>query len=229
MTRHYIFMKPPARSNNINDLRPTEGPSLLKIRQAEVERLQKEREQREAVFRAQVEKEQAEASQFDKERFLNEALDKERARQADQDKARAERERAAGDETARELQAETERVEGLTARLAQLEQQAAEAKTTAAAQVQTGEDAKKKVAESAKVASITPATAPVECSIRETRVNGRCVPKACPRGETLSRVGRCLAAPAPVRAAVEHEVARPKTASPSHNRCFVFNGSRYCE
>ena len=31
MTWHYIFTKSPARSNNINDLRPTEGPSLLKI------------------------------------------------------------------------------------------------------------------------------------------------------------------------------------------------------
>jgi hypothetical protein len=32
MTWHYNFTKSPARSNNINDLRPTEGPSLLKIR-----------------------------------------------------------------------------------------------------------------------------------------------------------------------------------------------------
>src|SRR5271170_2270077 len=31
MTWHYIFTKSPARSNNINDLRPTEGLSLLKI------------------------------------------------------------------------------------------------------------------------------------------------------------------------------------------------------
>ena len=31
MTWPYIFTKSPARSNNINGLRPTEGPSLLKI------------------------------------------------------------------------------------------------------------------------------------------------------------------------------------------------------
>ena len=31
MTWHYVFAKSPARSNKINDLRPTEGPSLLKI------------------------------------------------------------------------------------------------------------------------------------------------------------------------------------------------------
>jgi uncharacterized caspase-like protein len=271
----------------------------------ELERLQQERERREADLRAQINKEQAAASQLDKERLVREALDKERGGQVDEEKARAERERLANEEKARELKAEADRGEALRTEIAQLEQEAAQAKARAQAEVQKAEDAKKAAAESAKVASIAPAAAagrasdlsadrralvapiegelrrvgcyaggdgdwdapsvrlgvaefaryaklaatptlpdaalldslkgmrdrvcPLECSPRETAVNGRCVAKACPRGEVLSRDGHCLARPAPSHAIAAREVDRPQARAPSRSRCFNFNGTQYCE
>ena len=82
---------------------------------------------------------------------------------------------------------------------------------------------------------------PLECSARETVVNGRCVAKACPQGKVLSRDGRCLGRPAPPRATTavtrlapphaspSREVARTQTRAGSTSRCFNFNGTQYCE
>ena len=78
---------------------------------------------------------------------------------------------------------------------------------------------------------------PLECSARETAVNGRCVAKACPPGEILSRSGACFAKPASPRVAAAREIERPapRKAAPHHapassgGRCFSFNGTQYCE
>jgi uncharacterized caspase-like protein len=284
---------------------------------AELQRLQKEREHREADLRAQIDKEQVAASQLDKERLLHEALDKEREGQAGGDKARAEGERAANEEKARQLQADADRAEALKAEIAQLERQAAQAKASADAEALKAQDAKKAAAENVKVASIAPAAAtergsdlsaeqralvtpivaelrrvgcyagdgadwdspsvrlsvaeysryaklvatptlpdsmllddlkgrresvcPLECSAGETAVNGRCVAKACPRGEVLARDGHCLARPAPQHAtAVVTRPAAPRGAwsrevdrSPARvgpgSSCFNFNGAQHCE
>ena len=80
----------------------------------------------------------------------------------DEDKARAERERVANEEKARESKAEADRAESLKAEIAQLEQQAAQAKASAQAEMQKAEEAKKASAETAKVASIAPAAASAE-------------------------------------------------------------------
>ncbi len=272
---------------------------------AELEQLQKEREQRESELRAQIDKEQVTASQLDKERLLREALDKERGSQADEDKARAERERVANEQKAVELKAQADRAESLKAEIAQLEQQAAQAKASAQVEIQKAEEAKKASAETAKVASIAPAAAagqgsdlsadrralvapieaelrrvgcyagadrdwdapsvrlgvaeyaryaklsapptvpdaalldslkglhervcPVECSPRETAVNGWCVVKACARGEILSRDGRCLARTARPRATASREPEKAPAQTGSRSRCFSFNGAQYCE
>ena len=70
---------------------------------------------------------------------------------------------------------------------------------------------------------------PLECSPRETAVNGRCVAKACPRGEILSRDGRCVARPAPPRATASRESEKAPAQTGSRSRCFSFNGAQYCE
>jgi hypothetical protein len=82
---------------------------------------------------------------------------------------------------------------------------------------------------------------PLECSAGETAVNGRCVAKACPRGEVLARDGHCLARPAPQhatavvtrpappRGASSREVDRSPARAGSGSRCFNFNGTQYCE
>ena len=123
---------------------------------AELERLQKEREQRVADLRAQIDREQTTASQSDKDRLVHQALDREGANQADDAKARAERERVANEEKNRQLQAEADRVESLKGQIAQLEQQAAQAKAATQSEVQKADEAKKALTESAKVASIAP-------------------------------------------------------------------------
>ena len=270
----------------------------------ERERLQQERARREADLRAQIDKDEAAGSQIDKERLLREALDKQRKGEGDDEKARADRERVANEEKARQLQAEADRAEVLKSEIAQLEQDAAQAKARAEAEVQKAEDAKKAAAGSARVASIAPAAparagdlgadrralvapieaelrrvgcyvggdgdwdapsvrlgvaeyaryaklaappiapdaalldslkglrervCPLECSPRETAVNGRCVAKACPRGELLSRDGHCFARPAPARETAPREVDRTQSRVSSRSRCFSFNGSQYCE
>jgi uncharacterized caspase-like protein len=128
--------------------------------QAELERLQKDREQHEAELRAQIDKEQATASQLEKERLLREAQDREHNTQAEQDKARAERERVANEEKAHELQLEAERAEALKAQVAKLEQEAEQAKATTQAEVQKAEEAKRVAAEAAKTVAAAAADAP---------------------------------------------------------------------
>ena len=127
--------------------------------QAELERLQKDREQHEAELRAQIDKEQATASQLEKERLLREAQDREHNTQAEQDKARAERERVANEEKAHELQLEADRAEALKAQVAKLEQEAEQAKATTQAEVQKAEEAKRVAAEAAKTAAAAAAVA----------------------------------------------------------------------
>ncbi|MGO9423367.1 MAG: hypothetical protein ACLP25_29780, partial [Roseiarcus sp.] len=123
---------------------------------AELDKLQKERDQREAELRARVDKEQTAASPSDKERLVQEALAKEGGNPVDDAKALAERERAANAERDRQLQAEADRVDSLKAQIAQLEQQAAQAKAAAQAEVQKADEAKKALTENAKVAAIEP-------------------------------------------------------------------------
>ena len=124
---------------------------------SELDKPQRAQEQREADLRAQIDKEQATASELEKERLLREALERERKTQADDNQARADRERAANEEKARQLQSETERVEALKTQIANLEQQAKDAKAAADAEVQKAEDAKKAAAEATKAASASPA------------------------------------------------------------------------
>lgn len=278
---------------------------------AELDRLQKEHDQREAELRARVDREQTTASPTDKERLVQEALAKEGGNRADDARSRAERDRAANEEQSWQLQAEADRAESLKAEIARLEQQAAQAKAVAQSEVQKADEAKKALAENAKVASIatsapqavgltseqrvlvTPIEAelrrigcypgadqdwdspavrlgvaeyaryakltatptlpdsalldslkglrericPLECSARETAVNGRCVAKTCPPGQILSRDGACFARPVSphVTAAREADRPAPRKASPHHapassgGRCFSFNGTQYCE
>ncbi len=75
---------------------------------------------------------------------MREALERERRTQADDNQVRADRERAANEEKARQLQLESEHVEALKTQIANLEQQAKDAKAAADAEVQKAEDAKKK-------------------------------------------------------------------------------------
>jgi hypothetical protein len=124
---------------------------------SELDKLQRAEEQREVDLRAQIDKEQATASELEKERLLREALERERKTQADDNQARADRERAANEEKARQLQSESERVEALKTQIANLEQQAKDAKAAADAEVQKAEDAKKAAAEATKAASASPA------------------------------------------------------------------------
>ena len=78
---------------------------------------------------------------------------------------------------------------------------------------------------------------PLECSSRETVVNGRCIAKTCPPGQILSRDGACFARPAPPHQVATREADRPapRKATPHHapassgGRCFSFNGTQYCE
>ncbi len=275
---------------------------------AELDKLQRERDQREAELRARVDKEQTAASASDKERIVQETLAKEGGNPVDDAKALAERERAANAERDRQLQAESDRMDSLKAQIAQLEQQAAQAKTAAQAEVQRANDAKRALTENAKVAAIEPQVVglssdqralaapieaelrrigcypgtdqdwdspavrlgvaeyarfaklpatptlpdaalldnlktlrervcPIECSSRETAVNGRCVAKACPPGRILSRDGACVAKSAPPRVTATREVESPapRKAAPHHapassgGRCFSFNGTQYCE
>jgi uncharacterized caspase-like protein len=121
--------------------------------QAELQRLQKEREQHEAGLRAQIDKQQATASQLEKERLLREAQDRERNAQPEQDKARAERDRATNEENGRQLQLEADRAELLKAQVAKLEQEAEQAKVTAQAEMQKAEEAKRVGAEATKAAA----------------------------------------------------------------------------
>jgi hypothetical protein len=68
---------------------------------------------------------------------------------------------------------------------------------------------------------------PSECTAREVEVGGRCVARACARGETVGRNGACVAKPAAPRQAVAN--AAPKTHEPAKGHCFSFNGNQYCE
>jgi uncharacterized caspase-like protein len=127
---------------------------------AELERLQKDREQHEAGLRAQIDKEQATASQLEKQRLLREAQDREHNTQAEQDKARAERERVANEEKGHELQLEADRAEALKAQVAKLEQEAEQAKATTQAEVQKAEEAKRAAAEATKTAAAEAVVSP---------------------------------------------------------------------
>ena len=280
---------------------------------AELDGLQKEREQRETELRAQIDREQTAVSPSDKERLVHEALANERGNLVEDAMARAERERAANEERGRQLQAEADRVQALKAQIAQLEQQAAQAKAVTQSEVQKSDEAKKALAENTKVASIAPSAqqalglnseqralvapieaelrrlgcypgsdqnwdtpsvrlgvaeyaryakltatptlpdpalldslkglrervCPIECSPRETAINGRCLAKTCPPGEILSRDGACVARPAATHATAAREADRssraPRKAAPhrapatSSGRCFSFNGAQYCE
>ena len=128
--------------------------------QAELQRLQKDREQHEAELRAQIDKQQATASQLEKENLLREAQNRERNTQAEQDKARAERERVANEEKGRELQLEADRAEVLKTQVAKLEQEAEQAKATTQAEVQKAEEAKRVAAQAAKTAAAEAVAAP---------------------------------------------------------------------
>jgi uncharacterized caspase-like protein len=68
---------------------------------------------------------------------------------------------------------------------------------------------------------------PPECSAHEALVGGRCVAKACGRGEVMTRSGVCIAR-SPPRAIASAPVAaaRPKA---SGKHCFSFAGAEYCE
>ena len=136
---------------------------------SELEKLQKAQDQREADLRAQIDKEQATASQLEKERLLREALEKERKTQADEVQARADRDRAANEEKARELQSESDRADALKTQIAKLEQQANDAKAASDAEVQKAEDAKKAAADAAKAASAVPAAAAPSGSAADQR------------------------------------------------------------
>jgi chemotaxis protein histidine kinase CheA len=90
---------------------------------------------------------------------------------------------------------------------------------------------------------------PLECSARETAVNGQCVAKVCPRGEILGRNGQCFepvarAPPAAATRQVEYprpaanrepravaarKAGRPASHGGSASRCFTFNNNQYCE
>jgi len=140
--------------------------------QAELQRLEKGREQHDAELRMQIDKEEATAGKLEKERLLREAQEREANAQADQDKARAERERVANEEKARDLQSEADRGEALKAQIAKLEQEADQAKAAAQAEVQKAEDAKKAAAEAARAAAPAPtvsATRPVGDLVQEQR------------------------------------------------------------
>lgn len=272
---------------------------------AQLDQAEKEREQREASLRAEIEKEKATASQLEKDRLLRDALDKDRAKQAADDQVADERNRVSKQDAERALQAEADRAQALKADIAQLEQQAAQAKALALAEAQKAEDAKKaaSAAEASKAASATPGAAsaaaselsadqlalvtpirselrrvgcfnggegnwsstemrlgvaryaryaklaappeapdaalldglkgqhervcPPECSAREVVADGRCVAKACARGEILARNGACVARPAAPRVAAAREAVKAPAAAKGH--CFSFNGNQYCE
>ncbi len=68
---------------------------------------------------------------------------------------------------------------------------------------------------------------PPECSAREVVADGRCVAKACARGEILARNGACVARPAAPRVAAAREAVKAPAAAKGH--CFSFNGNQYCE
>jgi hypothetical protein len=129
---------------------------------AELERLRKERAQREADLRAQIDREQATAGALEKERLLREALEKDRDQQKIDEQAHADREHAANEEKTHELQTEAEHAQALKAQIAELEQQARQAKADAEAQTQKAVDAKgaAAAAEAARIASIAPVAGP---------------------------------------------------------------------
>jgi uncharacterized caspase-like protein len=256
---------------------------------AQLDQAEKEREQREASLRAEIEKEKATASQLEKDRLLRDALDKDRAKQAADDQVADERNRVSKQDAERALQAEADRAQALKADIAQLEQQAAQAKANALAEAQKAEDAKKAASAAAselsadQLALVTPIRSelrrvgcfsggegnwnstemrldvaryaryaklaappeapdaalleglkgqrervcPPECSAREVVEDGRCVAKACARGEILARNGACVARPAAPRVAAAREAVKAPVAAKGH--CFSFNGNQYCE
>jgi uncharacterized caspase-like protein len=125
-------------------------------RRADQEKAEEDRARREAELRAEIERERATASQLEKDNLLREALDQDRAKQA----AAAQTALAAKENSDRNLQAEADKAQALKAEIAQLEQQAAQAKADAQVEAQKAADAKKAATEPAtKVALATPATA----------------------------------------------------------------------
>ncbi len=68
---------------------------------------------------------------------------------------------------------------------------------------------------------------PSECTAREVEVGGRCVARACGRGETVGRNGACVPKPAAPHQAAAN--AAPKAHEPVKGHCFSFNGNQYCE
>ena len=68
---------------------------------------------------------------------------------------------------------------------------------------------------------------PSECSAREVEVGGRCVAKACGRGE-IHRTERPLRRQAR-RAAPGGRQRRAEAHGSAKGHCFSFNGNQYCE
>ena len=69
---------------------------------------------------------------------------------------------------------------------------------------------------------------PSECLVGEVETGGRCVAKACGRGEILSRTGLCISRPVAHRETTAN--LAPKAHEPaSKAHCFSFNGNQYCE
>lgn len=70
---------------------------------------------------------------------------------------------------------------------------------------------------------------PPQCSAREAVVDGRCVAKTCAAGELLDASGACVAKPASKSRVVPARAAAAPAKRSSATRCFVFNGSPFCE
>ena len=120
----------------------------------ELEKVGKEREQREAELRSEIDREKA-TSQLEKDRLLRDALDKEQAQQKAQDQAKAEQERVDKEAADKALEAEGDHAKALRDEIAQLEQQVADAKAVAATQLQKAE-AGKKAASDATIVAVAP-------------------------------------------------------------------------
>jgi Caspase domain len=77
---------------------------------------------------------------------------------------------------------------------------------------------------------------PELCTRWQVSIGDRCVAKTCGPGEVLDRTGACILKPTPKEVAVPRKIAseapaRPAGARPKpiKGRCFVFNGSEFCE